>query len=187
MYTSSALVCNLAYLGSQRLHTPTRARTQFEARTHARAPARSAVTLLTAALPVGLKQSGHRIAFSPSLPAISPPFSPLPLSPSLSLSLRRAQTHLGALRNTLTHMHARTHTHARSLARCLFIKLHCQICQAPNFRDKRVCRVRARMDESSPRLPRCGVGRERRGGAVCSVHVVFSLLSNCFVTWNKAQ
>lgn len=67
------------------LLTPTHAhgtgvRAQFETRTHARTYARSAVTLLTAALPVGLKQSGHCNAFSP------------PLSLSLSSALSRTDT-----------------------------------------------------------------------------------------------
>lgn len=180
MYISSALVCNLAYLGSQRLHTPTRARTQFEARTRARSLARSAVTLLTAALPVGLKQSGHRIAFSPSLPAISPPFFPLPLSPH-SLSLWRAQTHLGALRNTLTHMHTRSH--AASLSNCIVKHVKPRISETSGS----VASVRA-WTSAAHGYPDAGWGWGVGGGkAVCSVHVVFSLLSNCFVTWNRAQ
>lgn len=57
---------NLSKLGFQRLHTRhRRARTVRD--THARTYARSAVTLLTAALPVGLKQSGHCNAFCLSL------------------------------------------------------------------------------------------------------------------------
>lgn len=57
--------------------------------TLARTYARSAVTLLTAALPVGLKQSGHCNAFSS------------PLSPSLPLS--HARTQLGVRVHIQTH------------------------------------------------------------------------------------
>lgn len=45
-------------------HTHTHTRARKHSLRHTRTHARSAVTLLTAALPVGLKQSGHRIAFS---------------------------------------------------------------------------------------------------------------------------
>ena len=108
------------------ISTPTHTHTCTHSLRHARTHARSAVTLLTAALPVGLKQSGHRIAFPPLPPSLAP-----------ALSFTHA--------NTLVRAHARAHassnTHRHILTRWLFIKLHCQICQALNFGDMQVVLV----------------------------------------------
>lgn len=96
-------------------HSLLRIWTPTQTRASARSHARSAVTLLTAALPVGLKQSGHRIAFSPS-----------PSRSGTQAQAPRARTH------THSRADAQRHWSALSNACRLFIRLHYQICQAPN-------------------------------------------------------